>query len=170
MLATPISTGGLGTKVKVGYREHRASKKHKPLTEIEINVEWLALLAPFNEKELLTEVAADDAINHDLEKIAATKDESSDELVKDAAANDTPGRILEGLAKEASLGKPDRKGAATEDVNETGEKLKDVTIDEAARHDPREPTKETGLEDVTLHLPRRKTQRSKKKSKKAGSH
>ena len=125
--------------------------------------------APFNDRELLWEIAADDAMGHDPETLAATKDESLDALVK-AAANDASGKDPYGMTEQASLGKLGRKGASTQDNDETAEKVKNVTINEAAGHDPKELTKETGLEDVNLHVPRRKTQQSKKRSKKAGNY
>ena len=123
----------------MGYRKHRGNKKCNPLTEIEIDEERLALLLPFNERELLWEIAADVVMGHDLKKIAATKDGSLDELFKDAAADAASGKDLQGMAKQASLGKPGGKGASTQDNDETVEMLKEVTINKTARHDSREP-------------------------------
>ena len=127
MLSTTISTGSLGRKVKVGYRERRAGKKHKPLTEIEIDVQRLVLLVPTNKTELPREAAADDATDS----------------------------ALQGLAKEASLRKPNKKESASEEGNKKEEKLReaaaqrDVTTNKAAGHDLRELSKETRLENVT---------------------
>ena len=169
-MSVPFSAGGWETKIKVGYRKHQNDKKCSPPNEIKINVERLALLAPFNHMELLWEIAADDAVSHDPETLAATKDEILDALVKDAAANNASGQNPHGMTKQANLGKLGRKGASTQDNDETAEKLKKVTINEAAGHELEKLTKETGLEDVTLHVPRRKTQQSKKRSKKPGNY
>ena len=78
------------------------------------------------------------------------------------------------MAKEASLGKPDKKRAATKDSKETEEEvrkitaLKDVAADEAAGYNMREQIKETRPEEAALNAPRRKNQQTKKKDKKIG--
>ena len=152
---------------------------------IEIDVQQLAHLVLTNKMEPLREVAAADAPGHDLqklikeasrEKINGAKDESPDEPLKDIAADDATDQDLQGLAKEAGLGEPNKKEVATEDSNRTEKKLreaaaqKDVTADEATGRDMRKLSKETGLEDVNLNLPCRRNLRSKKKTKKVGSH
>ena len=157
VLSNEVPTDGRTKKIKVGYKECRAGEKYKPrpLTEIKVNVEQLALLVPANRKELLTRraekepvkkgiarsedeahdeilkdaadnVTADAASKHDLEKIATIRDGGSDELVRDAIADDDPGKNLQELAKEASLGMPDRKIVAIKGSNETEEKVREA--------------------------------------------
>ena len=88
------------------------------------------------------------------------------ELLREAAADAATGNALQGLAKEASLRKPNKKETATEEGNE-----KDVTINKAAGHDLRELAKETRLENVTPNIPCQGNQRPKKeKSRKVGSY
>ena len=177
--------------------------KPGPLMEIKVNVQQLALLVPANKKELLrrrvekepaqkgntrredeahVEVLKDVADNintdaaskHDFAKIAAIRDDGSDELVKDATADDDPGKDLQELAKKASLGKPGREKATTKNGNKTKEEvrgttvLEDVTADEVTGHDAREYIKVTRPEDVALNAPRRKNQQIKKKDRKIG--
>ena len=83
VLSTLISTGGLARKVKVGYRERWADKKYKPLTEIKIDVQRMALLVRINKMELLGEVAADETGGHDLKKLITEASLEKIDVTKD---------------------------------------------------------------------------------------
>ena len=110
------------------YRERQADKKHKHLTEIEIDVQRLALLTPTNKTELPEKAAA--------------------------AATDT---ALQGLVKEASSKTPDKKDSEEsnekEELLREAAAQKDVT--RATEHNLRELSKETRLENITLNTLRR---------------
>ena len=113
VLSAPFAADGWDTKIKVGYRTPQDDKKCSSLNEIKIDIERVALLAPFNDMELLWEIATDNAVGHDPEALAATKDESLDALVKDAAYKNSSGKDPQGMIKQANLVKLGRKGAYT---------------------------------------------------------
>ena len=178
MLSTKVSSDGRARKVKVGYKECRAGKKQKskPLTEIQIDVQWLVFLVPTNKMELLKDVAADDAAGHDLaesfkkaslERMDVTKDEAPDELFKVIAADAAIGHDLKGVAKEACLeGTCETEGDDPEEKLEDADAQKDAITDEAAGHNLRKHAKETRLGVITANVPRQRNQRPKKRTEK----
>ena len=129
VLSTKVPTDGRTKKIKVGYRECRAGEKYKPrpLTEIEVNIQQLALLVPANRKELLKILAEKESVK---KGIARREDEASDEILKDVVANDTAGCSLKGVAVEASL----EKTCETEGKLRKAAIRNDVTADAASKH------------------------------------
>ena len=113
VLSTKTTTGSLSRKIKVGYKERRAGRKYepRPLTEVKINIQRLALLVPTNKMEQLRdhdELLRDDATGHNLKElfreaglkeIEEAKDEAPDELIKDVTADNATGDDPQGLAK-----------------------------------------------------------------------
>ena len=74
VLSTKTTTGRLTRKIKVGYKERRAGRKyeHRPLTEVEIDMQRLALLVPTNKMEQLREpdeLLKDNATGHNLKEL-----------------------------------------------------------------------------------------------------
>ena len=100
-------------------------------------------------------------------KVPVPRNAAQENVTTDYTGGNNPGEMKDpDTKKSAPKGTHEAAGRSTE------ESLRDTTSEESGDHgrmdtdDPRDPGEETGLEDIAVSTPLRRTQRSRKKTRK----